>query len=81
MLQRLIKSEHIGAVTNQLGILGDFSQVQKGPECAEAIGRAGRSAGENFPSESNLFVIAPEIRKLPARSGAVPDNRLGESAS
>lgn len=69
---------HIGAVTSQLGILGDFSQVQKGPEYAEAIGRAGRSAGANFPSESDLFVIAPEIRKLPARSSAVPDNRLGD---
>lgn len=69
---------HIGAVTSQLGILGDFSQVQKSPEYAEAVERAGRSARANFPPESDLFVIASDIRKLPAKSGAIPDNRLGD---
>ncbi|KAI6037973.1 hypothetical protein EDC04DRAFT_2699070 [Pisolithus marmoratus] len=72
--------KHIGAVTSQLGIRGDFSQVQKGPEYAEAIGRAGRSAGANFPPESDLFVIAAEIRELPSKSGVtrIPHNRLGD---
>ncbi|KAF9220300.1 hypothetical protein BS17DRAFT_787875 [Gyrodon lividus] len=71
---------NIQTFTRKLGIGGDFSQVLRGIEYAEAVDRTGRSVKANLSTVSESFAIAPEIRALPSMTGTrrIPQNRLGD---